>query len=54
MSQKRAKYAIYKAILPFEHDINQPSQLFKFDMDQVLSLLPMSIVWMLENHPIIQ
>jgi len=39
MSHKRAKYAIYKAILPFEHDINQPPQLYKFDMDQVLTLL---------------
>lgn len=35
MSQNRAKYAIYKVILPFEHDINQQSRLFKFDLDQV-------------------
>ncbi len=35
MSQNRAKYAIYKVILPFEHDINQPPYLFKFDIDQL-------------------
>jgi len=51
MSQKRAKYAIYKAILPFEHDINQPSPLFKFDMDQVLILLLISLFGMLGNYP---
>lgn len=35
MSQNRAKYAIYKVILPFEHDINQLPHPFKFDIDQV-------------------
>ncbi len=36
MSQNHAKYAIYKAILPLDDDVNQPSQLFNFDLDQVL------------------
>jgi hypothetical protein len=35
MSQKRAKHVKYKVILPFEHDINQPPYLIKFDIDQV-------------------
>jgi len=42
MPQNRAKGVIYKAILPFAYDINQPARLFKFDMDQVLTLLPIN------------
>jgi hypothetical protein len=46
MSQKRAKHAKYKVILPFEHDINQPSYLIKFDIDQVWTQLPLFLVWL--------
>ena len=35
MSKNRDKYTINKAILPFDHDINQLLYLFKFDIDQV-------------------
>jgi len=45
MSQKRAKCAIYKTILPLRGDVNQPSQLFNFDLDQVLTLLTINTVW---------
>jgi len=45
MSQNRSKHAIYKAILHFDHDINQLLQRFKFDMDQVLTLLSIDTVW---------
>lgn len=46
MSQNRAKYAIYKAILPFDHDKNQQQCFFKFDLDQVSTQLVTFMMWL--------
>jgi len=45
MSQVQAKCSVYKVILPFAYDINQPSKRYKFDMDQVLTRLPINTLW---------
>lgn len=46
MSQNRAKYVIYKVILPFDHDINQQSHVFKFDIDQHSTQLATFTMWL--------